>query len=443
MKIFSRLRSRHIQSESFRKITTNIFWLALDKLIRFGVGLFVGVWVARYLGPQEYGQWNYAIAFAALFGAFANLGLDAIVIREIVRNTRPTNQLLGTAFYLKLFSGCFAMILATALAVFLKKAGDNTSMLVFLSSLGFLFQSFGVIDFYFQSQITSKFSVYAQNLAFIIVAVAKIVLLCSSGTLIAFAYLGLMEVVLSSCFLVVFYWKNNHSIRSWYFDKETAFDFLKDSWPLILAYFSFVVYSKVDQVLIGELLDSRSVGIYSAAYRIYEIPFQLIGVVAQSVSPLMMRLYIEDSARYLRVYGLLTSIASLCSYLLCIAVFLCSDYVFLHLFGPSYSESSKIFKILTLGQIFMFNAFLRSTHLTIANGQIVLLISTIVAALVNISLNAWLIPQFGIVGAAWTTVFTQLFSLLLLNVLFRKSRELFFIQFRSLFLFPALKYFRK
>lgn len=87
---------------TLQKILANTGWLFIDKTIRMGVGLLVGVWVARYLGPEQFGIYSYALSFTALFSTFATLGLDGIVVRNIVRDPSFKDEILGTAFVLKL-----------------------------------------------------------------------------------------------------------------------------------------------------------------------------------------------------------------------------------------------------------------------------------------------------------------------------------------------------
>ena len=87
----------------FRKYFANTSWLMAERIIRMTVALFVGVYVARYLGPERFGLLSYANSFVGLFLALATLGLDSIVIRELVKNPESRNELLGTAFGLKIF----------------------------------------------------------------------------------------------------------------------------------------------------------------------------------------------------------------------------------------------------------------------------------------------------------------------------------------------------
>ena len=90
---------------TLQKTIANTGWLFADSILRMGVGMFVGVWIARYLGPQQFGVLSYAMAFVALFSAVATLGLDSIVIREVLRNPASANEIMGSAFILKLAGG--------------------------------------------------------------------------------------------------------------------------------------------------------------------------------------------------------------------------------------------------------------------------------------------------------------------------------------------------
>ena len=80
------LRRRIAHRPNLVKILDNIGWLFFDKVLRMGVGLLVGVWVARYLGPEKYGLFNFAAAFVGMFIAVSGLGLQSIVVRDIVRD---------------------------------------------------------------------------------------------------------------------------------------------------------------------------------------------------------------------------------------------------------------------------------------------------------------------------------------------------------------------
>ncbi|MCR4321033.1 MAG: oligosaccharide flippase family protein, partial [Candidatus Brocadiaceae bacterium] len=143
---------------SLQNILVNTGWLFADRILRMGVGLFVGVWVARYLGPEQFGLYSYALAFVSLFGAFATLGLDGIVVRDIVRDPACKYETLGTAFVLKLIGGSLTFLLVIIAISLLRPHDRLTHWLVGITAVGMIFQAFDTIDFWFQSQVKSKYT---------------------------------------------------------------------------------------------------------------------------------------------------------------------------------------------------------------------------------------------------------------------------------------------
>lgn len=150
---------------ALQKILANTGWLFIDKIIRMGVGLLVGIWVARYLGPEQFGLYNYALSFVALFSALATLGLDGIVVRDIVRDPSCKDETLGTAFVLKLIGGGLTFLFVVGANSLLRPHDRLTQWLVGIIALGTIFQAFDTIDFWFQSQVKSKHTVYSKNTA--------------------------------------------------------------------------------------------------------------------------------------------------------------------------------------------------------------------------------------------------------------------------------------
>ena len=123
----------------FIKYFKNTSWLMFEKILRMTVGLFVGVWVARYLGPEEYGLLAYASAFVAIFVAITSLGLDGILVRELVKNKSQRDILLGTAFNLKLM-GAFIVLLFLSIAIQFTSNDLNTNIMIFIIASSTIFK---------------------------------------------------------------------------------------------------------------------------------------------------------------------------------------------------------------------------------------------------------------------------------------------------------------
>ena len=138
-----------LSHEGFMKYFKNTSWLLGEKILRLLVGIFVGVWIARFLGPEKFGLFSYAQSFVGLFAVTATLGLDGIVVRELIKNNNSTEGILGTAFLLKFFGAIFSLI-ALLIVVNFISIDNYTKNLFFIIAGATLFQAFNVIDFYFQ-----------------------------------------------------------------------------------------------------------------------------------------------------------------------------------------------------------------------------------------------------------------------------------------------------
>ena len=222
--------------QGFIKYFKNTSWLFGEKILRMVIGLFVGIWVARYLGPEQFGLFSYAQSFVGLFVAIATLGLDGIVVRELVKDESNRNELIGTVFWLKLM-GAFGVLLVLAIAVNFTSNDTYTNTLVFIIASATIFQSFNIIDLYFQSKVLSKYIVFSNIISLFISSLVKIVLILKEAPLEAFAWVIFFDSFILACGFVYFYIKKNNSafsIQKLIFQKFLAIKLLKESWLLFL-----------------------------------------------------------------------------------------------------------------------------------------------------------------------------------------------------------------
>ena len=248
------------KSNGFRQYFANTSWLLGERILRMAISLFIGIYVARYLGPERFGLLSYSLSFVLLFSSLASFGLDDILVRELVKSPEKRKDILGTVFWLKV---CGALVMGTAIVLVLKyKVEDQqTYWMIALITFGFLFQATNVVDFYFQSQVQSKFAVRAQVIQLILTSLFKIYLVWNQAELIWFAFaLMLDQVVIAVLFLLVYQWK-----FEWFpFFSSTwihAKKLMRDAWPLIFAGMVVSVYMKIDQVMLKEMLDAKAVGV--------------------------------------------------------------------------------------------------------------------------------------------------------------------------------------
>lgn len=245
------IRGRLESQSNLRKILANTGWLFADRASRMAVGLFVGVWVARYLGPDEFGLYSYVIALVYLLSPLATLGLDGIVVRDIIREPKAVQEILGSAFFVKFVAAFITLLFVVGIIIWLRPEDIRAQWLAGVIAAGMLFHAFDVIDFWFQSRVQSKYSVYAKNAAFMTVSLGKVVLILAKAPLLAFALVGSMEIVLGAAGLVIAYRWNRQRLRAWRVNLGWAKRLVAESWPAALSALTVVVYMKIDQFMLG------------------------------------------------------------------------------------------------------------------------------------------------------------------------------------------------
>lgn len=399
------------------KIAINTAWLIGDKILRLGAGLFVGVWLARYLRPEQFGLLNYAAAFVTLFAPFASLGLDNIVIREIVNHPCKKNELLGSAFVLKLISAFLSLGVSIS-SIYLFRTDDLSRLLVVILSIGFIFQSLDVVDFWFQAQVKSKSVVLVRNTAFIITTILRIVLIQTQSSLLAFAMLATGEIMLSAVGLVLAYQAGQKSFLKWKLSFSCAKQLLKDSYPLVFSGFAIVIYMKIDQIMLGQMLGDEAVGIYSAAVRISELWYFIPTAIASSITPTIIGLKQSNPERYYQNLQTAFNGMAMLAYLISISVSFLSPLIISVLYGKAYIDSAFVLVAHVWASVFVFLGMIRGIWLVAENQPMLYCQTTFLGAIVNVVLNLLLIPKYSGLGAAIATVIAYAVSVLFSCILY-------------------------
>ncbi|MEK7072584.1 MAG: oligosaccharide flippase family protein, partial [Patescibacteria group bacterium] len=213
----------------------------LARIFILGVAFFINAYMARYLGPANFGLLNYVFSFVGLFAFISSLGIENVASREIVKYHNKKNQIIGTSFYLKLFGSFFAMLVIFIAA---RISTDDPILLGLISmySLTFIFSAFNIVEIYFQSQVLSKYPALVTIFAGIISAILKIVIMSFGVGIIWLTAIYVLESAIVATGLLLFFIYNGHNIKEWVFDKALALMILKDSWPLMISFMAFSIY---------------------------------------------------------------------------------------------------------------------------------------------------------------------------------------------------------
>jgi PST family polysaccharide transporter len=384
---------------------------------------------------------NYALSYAGLFGGLATLGLDYIVVREIVHEIGKKDEIMGTAFVLRLFSGIVVCSVSIT-SIFFIKPGDNlTQMLVIVISLIYIFSSFEIINFWFQSQIKSKYTVIATNFAFFIFSILKILMVVFKEPLISFAMATTGEIILVQVGLVIIYKRTGNSFTLWKFNFKRAKQILHDCWPLVLAGLSVMIYMRIDQIMIGQMANFSEVGVYSAAVTIAEVWYFIPMAVSQTLYPKIVESKLINETLYYNRLQKYFSLMVFIAYTAIVPIFFLKEFIVDIIFGAQFLASAAILTINIWAGIFVSIGVSRTGWLLTENKTRISMYATLCGAAVNVLLNIPLIKTYGAIGAAFATLISQ--GIAAYASTFFISKKIFKMQTRALLLYGLLKSFRE
>ena len=415
-----------------RLLLSNISWQGLERGARMLAGVFTGILLAGYLGPGPLGVYSYALAFVMLFSPLISLGYDGYISRDIILEKDKPGHILGSSALLKLSGSILAILLIWSFVYFGTSLPRDTKLIIEVLSASFLFYPFDVFDIWFRARMKSKLASIAKITALVIINLLKIGFIYLKAPLVSFAWLYVAEFMVNGIIQLFFYLKMEPgNIKQWAVSTRRIRFVFSESWPLFISAFTYMIYNRIDQVMIGNMLDNESVGIFSAAGKISELPVALILVINSAIYPVQAAQYKNDPARFLNGYRMLTHMYTFIAYILLLIVLPGAGFI-MGIYPHSFAAGVSVLQINFLGLVFIFNAGATNAYLSLTGNQRYLLYTNIAATVINIGLNYFLIPAFGINGAAWASTISEFIALLLLNGIFPKIRYMFKVQTNAL-----------
>lgn len=410
------------------RVLANSQWLFFDRVLRVVIGILLSAWIARHLGTQGYGNLRYAIAFTSLFTPLSELGLSSITVREFVNSNSEKYRLIGTVFSLKFTGGILTLLAACGASLLMHHEDKITTLLIFIVSAGVVFQSFDVIDFWFQSKIESKYVVYAKSSAFLTSSLIKIILLLNNAPLLAFVVIIPIESMLNAISLVIVFRLKDNSFGKAKFSIQITKQLLKSGLPLIFSGIMKIVFLRIDQIMLSNMVNPRELGIYAVVVQIVEGLFFIPMVLHSSIFPTIVEAKkISQELFYQRLQKFYNLLAFL-GYATAITVSLSANFIIRVLFGAEYAPSANILALLTWSLIFINIGTGRGAFLISMNWTRFHLISMTGACLINILINFYLIPVMGATGAAIASIvaygFAGYFSCFLYRPMFKTGMML-------------------
>ena len=405
--------------------------------MRMGLGLFVGVWIARYLGPGQFGQLNYATAFVSLFGLVAALGLNGIVVRDIVRNPDDACTTLGTAFVLQLIGAVIAIALIIGTIVWLRPEDTVTKAMVAILAFALIFKTSDVVRYWFESQVESKYAVYVGSGIFVLICGFKVALILNHAPLIAFAWIVLVEAVLVAIGLFWIYLKRETGKARWRVRLTRAKALLKDSWPMIFMSLMLGVYTKIDIFMVEYFLGWDATGVYSAALTVAESWYFIAVALTSSIYPYLIEAHADQENNYAGKLAAFYSLMFWVPVIVSAILSAVSGDLLMFLYGDKYAGVASVFALYIWSSIFVFVITASSRWFLVENSTKSLMYRATFGAIANIVLNYFLLEAMGLIGAAVATLISYFLVAYVYDLFDRKAHGQVWIKLTAP-LFPVL-----
>jgi len=419
--------------QGFVKYFKNTAWLFAEKILRMVIGLFVGIWVARYLGPEQFGLFSYAQSFVGLFVVVANLSMEGILVKDLTNFKENYNLYLGSAFVLRIIIAIITIFILW-LSLLFTSSDSFTKYIILIISSSMIFQSFNIIDMYFQSIVMSKYVVFANFIVLLLSTIIKVILILKEAPLIAFVWVIVFDNIVLALGFIYFYSNKNGSLLNWSYDIKVMKDLLKKCLPLLPTAFVILAYMKVDQIMLGELLNKESVGYYAAALKLIEPLYIVPLVLINSFYPKLIETKSSNEKLYYSRIGNLMLLVYIFSLLVVCLYCLFSNEIITLLYGDLYAVSSNILAVSSFVLIFISMRFIIGRWFLIENLIKVYFVTSLAGLILNIVFNYYFIQLFGVIGASYATLLSFIIATFFIYLFSSYTRKIFILQIKVMIL---------
>lgn len=422
-KMISKIRNNH-----FFKNTS---WLLAQNIYTMLLSLVIGAISARYLGPSNYGLIGYATSLLTLFSSVGALGIEGILVNELIRNPKKEGEIIGTCVVLRLGGAIFSYVGALGLTVMRNPENKTLWIVVALQGLSVFFQFYEVLSDWFNSKLLSKYTVIAYSVGLTVVSVIKVLLLSMHASVIWFAFASFVQVAACSL-LVVYSFCKRKDFKTVFSIKQAKY-ILSKSHHYIIMNLSIALYMQMDKIMIGDALNEYEVGIYTAAVNISTMWEFVPMAIINSAKPLILERFRDDKEKYYRLLETVLGIVTVICIVAIIGIAILDKLILYIMYGEQYIEASMSLKILVVAAAVSMIGCARSIWIVAEDFNKYGKYGILTGALVNLVFNYFGIMKWGIEGAALGTLLTQIWVVFISALFWKKTRPFIRIYMNSIF----------
>lgn len=413
--------------EARRSLVSNTLFSAITSGITFLSQSVFFVVLGRVLAVDEFGTLGLAMTTAGLISLIPSYGFDLLVIREIAQESYEKDVVVTNVLISKTLLSVIAILV---LCCYVRWSNVPLGApLVFLM--------FGIADIcwsftrFLNSVLKADENFSTETLVVTVQSVTQLLLtvfcyLVFGVSVVQIAFLTLASRLLG--LLVSIFslmdcgnmWSG--SVRRFVPDMSLVWHFTRLASPFALQAILGNLYFQVDTVLLAELLDTTHVGYYQAAMRLVTAFMRIPGILMSAFYPRLARSLTEqvDGQSSLSVGRTMIHLLFVAGTGLTATFSLGSRAIITGLYGSRMELAVPIMFILSFVFVVRFVASGYGLVLISCHYQWVQLVGATVALIVNIALNLALVPRYGVVAAAFSSLVTNMVILFLYGVFVRR-----------------------
>ena len=400
-----------------QRIAKNAVSLLFSGIISQLIGFAAVIYLARVLGPGNFGKITFVIAIVAYFSLIANMGLPLLGTREIAKGRDKTRDYVGNILTLRLCLALLGFGLLLLLALFLNKSIE-IKYLILLYGLG-LIPSALLLDWVFQGIEKMEYIGLGKTLSIAIYVILVLSFVKSPEQLLlipCFQVAGsLLAALILFCLSVKTLGKLTFKV-----DLMLWKNLLRQSLPIGFSLAIAQLFFTIDTVMLGFMRNDEEVGYYNAAYKIIMLFIMAVMAYHDAIFPVISHFHKTSLDSLIKLISGTERLMIAIAMPLAVGGFILARPIIELLYGAGYEGGIIAFQILIWAVFILYINVGYSRGLLACNREKWYLAGAAIPAVINVFANFILIPPFGIIGAATGTVLAQASAFLVIYIGFRR-----------------------
>lgn len=421
-----------------KKFAVNSSWMMLQQIYYMVLSLVIGALSARYLGPSNYGLINYGASIISFFTIISKLGLDGVIINEMVKRPEEEGSLLGTALVFRFITSIASLFSIMVIVRVLEPGNTVLHVITLLQSFAVILQSCEVFNYWFQLNLRMKYVSIATMIAQTAVGIWRITLLATKSSVYLFALSTSIQALVCGVVVIVCFFKQNDRAKKLSFSYKVGTNLVGKSYHFIISGLAITFYMQIDKIMIGKFLTSEAVGIYTAATTVAALWEFVPNALVNSARPLIIEKREKNYEEYIKRFQQLLLGITVLSIVVSVGMMIVGRFAILILYGKNYLDAVIPLNILIWSTGFAMIGTVRSIWIVAEGYNKYSKYYVLIGAMVNFVLNYYAIQFWGIIGAAITTLISQVVVAFISPLFFKRTRSFVKIYFESFLQVPEL-----